>query len=195
MSDKMLREALEEGRDLFIDYACEGNENTPLEPLRSWLDKSAAALCATPPEGGRILFDPSDHTSPSLPAKEERRCKCGHTRLDHYPDSPCAICACEVYRPAQPAAQSAALASQGEREAAAKPVFMPNDIHAIIGDKNIWDAIRLQDAEIKALRAELDAAWGVRGDTNITDEYKRGFMAALYTVHTAMLAARKDGSS
>jgi hypothetical protein len=51
------------------------------------------------------------------------------------------------------------------------------------------------DAEIKALRAELDAAWGVRGDTNITDEYKRGFMAALYTVHTAMLAARKDGSS
>jgi hypothetical protein len=105
MSDKMLREALEEGRDLFIDYACEGNENTPLEPLRSWLDKSAAALCATPPEGGRILFDPSDHTSPSLPAKEERRCKCGHTRLDHYPDSPCAICACEVYRPApQPAA-------------------------------------------------------------------------------------------
>jgi hypothetical protein len=59
-----------------------------------------------------------------------------------------------------------------------------------------WSAaLASQGDEIKALRAELDAAWGVRGDTNITDEYKRGFMAALYTVHTAMLAARKDGSS
>jgi hypothetical protein len=95
-NDKTMREALEEGRDLFIDYACEGNENTPLEPLRSWLDKSAAALCATPPEGGRILFDPSDHTSPSLPAKEERDLRCtGHVVGETWSDCP------------QPAAQNA----------------------------------------------------------------------------------------
>jgi hypothetical protein len=108
MSDKMLREALEE----------------IVKAAKAHYEAIAVAdeklLRATPPEGGekctclRMPDCPThgNHSiyngvtaSPSRPAKEERRCKCGHTRLDHYPDSPCAICACEVYRPApQPAA-------------------------------------------------------------------------------------------
>jgi len=46
-----------------------------------------------------------------------------------------------------------------------EPVLLPNDIHEIIGDMNIWDAIRLQraqlaarDLEVKALRDALEDA-------------------------------------
>jgi hypothetical protein len=85
------------------------SEHYPGSEICKYVGCSCRSLHDSPP---LTMFTASsafvDCSSPSRPAKEERRCKCGHTRLDHYPDSPCAICACEVYRPApQPAAQSA----------------------------------------------------------------------------------------
>jgi hypothetical protein len=121
-NDNQLRESLKN----IASVTKKELEERPLYWGEKMIEEAIFALRATPPEGGRYptphCFSFTEFTpSPSLPAKEERRCKCGHTRLDHYPDSPCAICACEVYRPApQPAAQNAALASQGDEIKALK---------------------------------------------------------------------------